>query len=45
LIKDRGGFYGKESDGKAYFEPETREMIRRFIRGFVEVEISIELIR
>jgi|LakMenEpi03Aug12_release.lakeMendotaPanAssembly.Ray.scaffolds.fasta_scaffold407561_1 hypothetical protein len=39
LIEDRGSFYGKESDCKAYFEPETRESIRKFIRGFVEIEI------
>ena len=45
LINSRGGFYGEESDTKAFFEPETRALIKKFIRGFVECEVSIELIR
>lgn len=45
LVDSRGGFYGSESDLQKYFEGETREHLKRFIRGFCECEISIELIR
>jgi len=45
LVDSRGGFYGGESDLKNYFEGETRECLKRFIRGFCECEISVELIR
>jgi hypothetical protein len=45
LINSRGGFYGGETDTKAFFEPDTRVLLKKFIRGFVECEVSIELIR
>ena len=45
LINSRGGFYGDETDPKKLFEPETRALIKRFVRGFVECEVSIELVR
>lgn len=45
LIQSRGGFYGGESSTKTYFEGETRSLLKKFIRGFVECEVSIELIR
>jgi hypothetical protein len=45
LVNSRGGFYGGESDLKCYFEGETRNTLKRFIRQFCECEISIELIR
>jgi len=45
LINTRGGFYGAESDPKRYFEGGTRELLKRFLRGFVECEVSIELVR
>lgn len=45
LINSRGGFYGGETNTKAYFEGETRILLKKFIRGFVECEVSIELIR
>lgn len=45
LINSRGGFYGAESDPSKYFEGQTRELLKRFIRGFVECEVSIELVR
>ena len=45
LINSRGGFYGAESDPTKYFEGQTRELLKRFIRGFVECEVSIELVR
>ena len=45
LINSRGGFYGGETSTKTYFEGETRNLLKKFIRGFVECEVSIELIR
>lgn len=45
LINSRGGFYGNESDPHKFFEGTTRDMLKRFIRGFVECEVSIELVR
>ena len=45
LINSRGGFYGAESDPTKYFEGSTRELLKKFIRGFVECEVSIELVR
>lgn len=45
LINSRGGFYGGETNPRAYFEGETRVLLKKFIRGFVECEVSIELIR
>jgi len=45
LVNSRGGFYGGESNLKNYFEGETRNTLKRFIRALCECEISIELIR
>ena len=45
MINSRGGFYGAESDATKYFEGQTRELLKKFIRGFVECEVSIELVR
>ena len=45
MINSRGGFYGAESDPQKYFEGPTRELMKRFIRGFVECEVSVELVR
>ena len=45
LINSRGGFYGNESDPHKFFEGATRDLLKRFIRGFVECEVSVELVR
>ena len=45
LINSRGGFYGAESDPTKFFEGSTRELLKKFLRGFVECEVSIELVR
>lgn len=45
LLESRGGFYGGESDFKNYFEASTRETLKRFIKGYVDCEVSIELVR
>lgn len=45
LLQSRGGFYGGEKDFKKYFEGPTRDLIRIFIRGFIDCEVSIEHVR
>lgn len=45
LLTTRGGFYGSESDFKKYFEGPTRELIKVFIKGFVDCEVGNELVR
>jgi hypothetical protein len=45
LLQSRGGFYGAESDYKRYFEGPTRNLLKLFIKGYVDCEVSIELVR
>ena len=45
LLNSRGGFYGSESDFTKYFEDKTRNLIKVYLRGFVDCEVSIELVR
>lgn len=45
LIQSRGGFYGGESNFKKYFEGPTRDLLKKFIKGFVDCEVSIEHVR
>lgn len=45
LLQSRGGFYGGEKDLTKYFEGPTRELLKTYIKGFVDCEVSIELVR
>jgi hypothetical protein len=45
LLQSRGGFYGGEKDLTKYFEGPTRDLLKVFIKGFVDCEVSIELVR
>ena len=45
LLQSRGGFYGGESDYKKYFEGPTRDLLKVFIKGYIDCEVSIELVR
>ena len=45
LLQSRGGFYGSESNYKRYFEGSTRNLLKVYIKGFVDCEVSIELVR
>ena len=45
LLQTRGSFYGTEKDYKKYFDGPTRELLKTFIKGFVDCEVGIELIR
>lgn len=45
LLQSRGGFYGGEKDLTKYFEGQTRNLLKSFIKGYVDCEVSIELVR
>ena len=45
LLQSRGGFYGGEKDFTKYFEGPTRDLLKVFIKGYVDCEVSIELVR
>ena len=45
ILNSRGGFYGKESDFTKFFEGPTRELLKIFIKGFIDCEVAIELVR
>ena len=45
MLNERGGFHGRENNTHKFFQPETRTALSKFIRGFVECEISYEKIR
>ena len=45
LVETRGGFYKGGKDLKKYFERKTRELLGIFIMGFVECEVSMELVK
>eukprot|EP00347_Sterkiella_histriomuscorum_P013526 403364375 len=45
LIQGRQAFYGPNTDPREYFSKETRDFLRRGIRGLVDCEVSIELIK
>jgi Ca2+-binding EF-hand superfamily protein len=45
LLQSRGGFYGSESDYNKYFDGPTRQLLKVFVKGFVDCEVSIELVR
>ena len=45
MLNTRGGFYGQETDVNKFFEGDTRTLLKKFIRSFVECEVSIELVR
>ena len=39
LVDSRGGLYGEVTSPKEIFELETRETLKKYIRGFCETEI------
>ena len=45
LVETRGGLYKGGKDLKKYFEGKTRELLGIFIMGFVELEVSMELVK
>jgi len=45
LIQSRQAFNGDLTNPKDYFSKETMDFLRRTIRGLVDCEVSIELIK
>ena len=45
LIQSRPAFHGDHTAPKEYFSKETRDQLRRTVRGLVDCEVSIELIK
>jgi Ca2+-binding EF-hand superfamily protein len=45
ILQSRGGFYGGEKDYTKYFEGPTRDLLKLYIKAYVDCEVSIELVR
>ena len=45
LVESRGAYYGDHTPPKDFFSAETRELLRRAVRGIVDCEVSVELIK
>lgn len=45
LVETRGAFYGSETDVNKFFEGNTRKLMKVFFKGFIDCEVSVELIR
>ena len=45
LVESRGAYHGDHTPPRDYFSAETRELIRKTVRGIIDCEVSIELIK
>lgn len=45
LLESRGAYHSDHTQPKEYFSFETRELLRRAVRGIIDCEVSIELIK
>ena len=45
LVESRGAYHGDHTQPRDFFSKETRELLRRTIRGIIDCEVSIELIK
>ena len=45
LIKSRKSFYGSHSDPRFFFKGDTREILKRQLKGLIDSEVSIEVIK
>ncbi|CDW89806.1 ef hand family protein [Stylonychia lemnae] len=45
LIQSRPAYYGEQTHPREYFSNETKDFLKRTIRGLVDCEVSIELIK
>jgi hypothetical protein len=45
LIQSRKPFYGEYTEPRDYFKGQTLEFLKRQIRGLIDCEVSIELIK
>ena len=39
MLNTRGGFHGGETDVNKFFEEQTRKLLKKFIRNFIECEV------
>ncbi len=44
-MESRGAYHGDHTAPKDYFSHETKEILRRAVRGIIDSEVSIELIK
>ena len=45
LIQSRQPYYGSHTNPRDYFKGETKDFLKRSLRGIVDCEVSIELIK
>jgi Ca2+-binding EF-hand superfamily protein len=45
LLESRGAYHSDHTQPRDYFSFETRELLRRAVRGVIDCEVSIELIK
>lgn len=45
LVESRGAYHGDHTQPRDYFTPETKDLLRKAVRGIIDCEVSIELIK
>ncbi len=45
LVESRGAYHGDHTNPRDFFSPETRDLLKRTVRGIIDCEVSIELIK
>ena len=45
LLSSRVGFYSVDVPYNRYFEGPTRLALKKFVKGYIDCEVSIELVR
>ena len=45
LVESRGAYHGDHTQPRDFFSPETRDLLRKTVRGIIDSEVSIELIK
>lgn len=45
LVESRGAYHGDHTQPREFFTFETRELLKRTVRGIIDCEVSVELIK
>lgn len=45
LLESRGAYHGEHTNPREFFSPETRDLLRKTVRGIIDCEVSVELIK
>lgn len=45
LIQSRKPYFGEHTSPKAYFEGDTKEFLKKHLKGMIDCEVSIELVK